>query len=260
MSTLLTKLAWLLVPCGLVAAGGGYWITRRAASDEVPAYRTATVERKDVVVSISASGTIEPEEIVDVGAQVAGKITAFGVETGSEKTIDYGSPVEPGTVLARIDDDLYQEEVELAKADLAQAKSQRAQAQTGVHQAAADLQRAEADLRQQESRLRQAERDHRRIADLRTGDAASQQELDTAASRRRVRRDDRGGLGFRRRPTAENRIHPRAFRRERRRSGRRRLETRNGNHRRRVARVEIATQESVRSVAHPRSRTIGEAP
>ncbi len=182
MSTLLTKLVWLLVLCGLVAAGGGYWISRRAASDEEPVYRTATVERKDVVVSISASGTIEPEEIVDVGAQVAGKITAFGVETGSEKTIDYGSPVEPGTVLARIDDDLYQEEVELAKADLAQAKSQRAQAQTGVHQAAADLQRAEADLRQQESRLRQAERDHRRIADLRTGDAASQQELDTAAS------------------------------------------------------------------------------
>lgn len=182
MSTLITKLAWILVPCGVVAAGGGYWITCQSASTDAPVYRTAIVERKDIVVSISASGTIEPEEIVDVGAQVAGKITAFGVEPGSEKIIDYGSPVEPGTVLAHIDDDLYQEEVALAQADLAQAKSQLAQARTGVHQATANLQRAEADLRQQESKLRQAERDHKRIVGLRAGNAVSEQEVDDAAS------------------------------------------------------------------------------
>lgn len=182
MSTLLTKLAWILVPCGLVAAGGGYWMTQQSASSESPVYRTANVERKDVVVSISASGTIEPEEIVDVGAQVAGKITAFGVESGSEKTIDYGSPVEPGTVLARIDDDLYQEEVALSQADLAQAKSQLAQAQTGVHQAKANLQRAEAELRQQESKLRQYTRDLNRTNDLRSRNAVSDQEAETAAS------------------------------------------------------------------------------
>lgn len=182
MSTLISKITWILVPCGLVAAGGGYWMTHPSVSTGDPVYRTANLERKDVVVSISASGTIEPEEIVDVGAQVAGKITSFGVESGSEKTIDYGSPVEPGTVLAHIDDDLYQEEVELAKADLAQAKSQLAQAQTGVHQATANRQRAEADLRQQESKLRQADRDHKRIVGLRAGNAASEQELDTAAS------------------------------------------------------------------------------
>lgn len=182
MSTLITKLAWILVPCGIVAAGGGYFATHQSASSESPVYRTAKLQRKDVVVSISASGTIEPEEIVDVGAQVAGKITAFGVESGSEKTIDYGSPVEPGTVLAHIDDDLYQEEVELAKADLAQAKSQLAQAHTGVHQATANRQRSEADLRQQESKLRQADRDHQRIVGLRAGNAVSEQEVDTAAS------------------------------------------------------------------------------
>lgn len=182
MSPLISKLAWILVPCGLAAAGGGYWVTHQSTAADGPVYRTAVVERQDVVASISASGTVEPEEIVDVGAQVAGKITAFGVEPGSQKTIDYGSPVEPGTVLAHIDDDLYQEEVELAKADLAQAKSQLAQAKTGVHQATANLKRAEADLRQQQSKLRQYERDLHRTQDLRTRNAISEQEAEAAAS------------------------------------------------------------------------------
>jgi len=43
-----------------------------------------------VAASISASGTIEPEEVVDVGAQVAGLIKSFGTDVQG-KTIDYGS-------------------------------------------------------------------------------------------------------------------------------------------------------------------------
>jgi len=41
-----------------------------------------------VIVTISASGTIEPVEVVDVGAQVAGLIKAFGtdVEAGRSTT------------------------------------------------------------------------------------------------------------------------------------------------------------------------------
>lgn len=183
MSRLLSKtVCMVLLFSGLAVTGGSFWFGRQPASAETPRYRTAAVERKDLVVTISASGTIEPEEIVDVGAQVAGKIMAFGVEPNSEKPIDYGSTVEPGTILARIDDELYREEIELAKADLAQAKSQRVQAQTGVQQAAANLLRAEADLRQQQSKLRQFERDLRRADELWKKNAITEQEADNAAS------------------------------------------------------------------------------
>lgn len=178
---LLSKALWLLLPCGVVAAGWHY-TRERPGADVKPQYRTATVEKKDLVVSISASGTIEPEEIVDVGAQVAGKITAFGTEQGTGKAIDYGSPVEPGTILARIDDDLYREEVELAKADLAQAQSQLAQSQTSVQKATADLHRAEAEQQHQESKLRQAQRERRRIEDLQRKNAIANQEAETAES------------------------------------------------------------------------------
>src|SRR5258708_36312347 len=39
---------------------------------------TATVKRGDLVATITATGTIEPVEVVDVGAQVAGLILSFG--------------------------------------------------------------------------------------------------------------------------------------------------------------------------------------
>src|SRR5438876_9494577 len=68
-------------------------------------FRTLAVERGDLLVTISATGTVEPEEVVDVGAQVAGMIKTFGRDpANSNKAIDYGSAVQEGTVLAQIDD------------------------------------------------------------------------------------------------------------------------------------------------------------
>ena len=66
---------------------------------------TAVVKHGDLVATISATGTIEPIEVVDVGAQVAGLIKAFGKDK-SDRVIDYGSIVEEGTVLAKIDDSI----------------------------------------------------------------------------------------------------------------------------------------------------------
>ena len=82
----------------------------------------ASVQRRDLVATISATGTVEPEEVVDVGAQVAGQISAFGKDKNG-KSIDWGSVVEQGTVLAQIDDALYRADVEAAKAQLQQAQA-----------------------------------------------------------------------------------------------------------------------------------------
>ena len=80
----------------------------RDTDTQLPPLRTAEVVRGDLEFTIDATGTVEPEEVVDVGAQVAGKIESLGTDPRHpERTIDYGSPVEVGTVLARIDDSLY---------------------------------------------------------------------------------------------------------------------------------------------------------
>ena len=41
-------------------------------------FKTVQVKRGDLQATISATGTVEPEEVVDIGAQVAGRIVNFG--------------------------------------------------------------------------------------------------------------------------------------------------------------------------------------
>src|SRR5438128_2714791 len=106
-----------------VMAGAGGWYYYNADSRST-SFRTVAVEKGDLLATISATGTIEPEEVIDVGAQVAGQILAFGKDPrGNGKTIDYGSPVEKDTILAHIDDSLYQAQVDRSVAQVDQAKA-----------------------------------------------------------------------------------------------------------------------------------------
>jgi HlyD family secretion protein len=95
---------------------------------------------------ISATGTVEPEEVVDVGAQVAGQILYFGADNNNN-TIDYGSFVKKGAVLAQIDDTLYTADVENYKAQVQQAIASQSNANANVLQMKAKLMQAEADWR-----------------------------------------------------------------------------------------------------------------
>jgi HlyD family secretion protein len=110
---------------------------------------------------------VEPEEVVDVGAQVAGQINSFGKDKNG-KTIDYGSVVEEGTILAQIDDSLYAADVALANAQLQQAK--------------AGVLRTEADLGQLKARLYQAKRDWDRAQKLGPSEALAQSSYDAYKS------------------------------------------------------------------------------
>lgn len=143
------KILILIILAGLLVGAGALYWNRGSAPSVV--YRTETVSRGNLVVFIPATGTIEPEEVIDVGAQVGGLILSFGTDADG-KTVDYGSPVEAGTVLARIDDALY-------KSELVQAEAQVLSAQGG-------LRRAEADLEQAKAKLYQAERNWERAQKL----------------------------------------------------------------------------------------------
>ncbi|HAA05394.1 MAG TPA: RND transporter [Syntrophobacteraceae bacterium] len=144
---------------------------RRGGTSAPSGFRAVAVKRGDLVASISATGAVEPEEVVDVGSQVAGKIVSFGKDLEG-RSIDYGSRIEEGTVLAKIDDSLY-------AADVAQVQAQ-------VEQAQALLQRSEADLGQLQAKLYQAERDWNRARKLGPSDALSQSDYDAALSGHQV--------------------------------------------------------------------------
>ncbi len=126
-------------------------------------YQTARVTRQDIRMTIDATGTLEPEDVVDVGTQVAGKILSFGYDR-EQRVIDYGSRVDAGTVLAQIDDTLYAADVEQNKA------------QTQV--ADASLDRARAEVSQAKSTLILAQRNWERAQKLGPGPALSQSDFD----------------------------------------------------------------------------------
>jgi HlyD family secretion protein len=113
--------------------------------EEAPStFRTLPIQHGDLVSTISATGTVEPEKVIDVGAQVAGLIHAFGEDIHG-KTIDYGSEVDKHTVLARIDDALYVADVQAAQAQLQQAQANQRSAEANVLQMAAKLTQAQQD-------------------------------------------------------------------------------------------------------------------
>ena len=156
----------VLLLLGGACGGGWWWYTRRS---EVPnsTYRTVPLKRGELVATIGATGTVEPVELVDVGAQVAGKLNEFGKDLNG-KTVDFGSRVEEGMLLALIDDSL-------PKLDVAAARAQLSQSSAGVM-------RAEADVTVSKAKLAQASRDWDRAQKLGPSDALAQNAYDNYRS------------------------------------------------------------------------------
>jgi HlyD family secretion protein len=161
MKPQIKKAVIAIIVLGTATAVAGWYLNPQ--SEGVIAYRTARITRGNLLVTISATGTVEPEEVIDVGAQVAGQILSFGRDADG-KPVDYGSKVTEGTVLAKIDESLYSAEV--------------AQAEAQVQAARATLQRAEADLQQLNAKLYQAERDWERAKKLGPSEALAETSYD----------------------------------------------------------------------------------
>lgn len=79
-------------------------------------YETAKVERATISNSVTATGTIEPVNKVEVGTQVSGII--------SKIYVDYNSIVKKGQVIAELDKINLESELASAKANLASSKSE----------------------------------------------------------------------------------------------------------------------------------------
>ena len=135
------KLWKLAVPAAVVAvivAGAwfGYGFFAQSGTDY--SFKTEKIVRDDLTSAISASGTVEPEELVNVGAQVTGKIMAFGRDA-SGGTVDYGSRIKAGELLAQIDDVLYAAELRECKARKLQAEAEITSAKASISQCEARL-------------------------------------------------------------------------------------------------------------------------
>jgi HlyD family secretion protein len=158
----------------LAAVGGlGVWYVRAAAQSGT-AFRTEEAKRGDLLATISATGTVEPVDVVDVGAQVTGQIIEYGKDDQGNP-INYGSVVHPGTRLAKIDPKLYQAKVNQSQAVVEQNEAK-------VREANANVTLAKANVDQGKAKFDQAKRDWDRALALAPQKSIAQADYDAYES------------------------------------------------------------------------------
>lgn len=119
--------AWAI---GLLIAVGVIVEVWRVHSQNAISYDTVAVERGQVQASITATGTLNAVVDVQVGSQVSGNIKALYA--------DFNTKVKKGQVVAEIDPQVFQTQVDQAQAALKSLQS-------GVLTARAMVQKAQAD-------------------------------------------------------------------------------------------------------------------
>jgi HlyD family secretion protein len=103
----------------LAIAVSAFFLLRGKGSETQ--YKTEKIGRGDIVMAVTATGTVNPVTTVLVGTQVSGTI--------KEIYVDYNSPVKKGQLIARIDPALFEAQVKQAKANLLSAKANREKAE-----------------------------------------------------------------------------------------------------------------------------------
>jgi len=106
----------------LLAAAAALTLAGCHKDQPAPVYEMVPVQRRDIVVTASAAGTIQPILTVQVKSQASGAITEMRVQTGDD--------VRPGQLLALIDPRLPKSGLDQAKATLEVAKAQYQNATT----------------------------------------------------------------------------------------------------------------------------------
>jgi HlyD family secretion protein len=119
-----------------VLATAALWWWQQHQPDTQGGYRTVAVERGDIRVAISATGTLSAISTVTVGSQVSGQVT--------EVLADFNDKVEKGQVIARIDPSTYEAQIAQGTAQVASAQASLRQAQAGLRNAELDYQRKQA--------------------------------------------------------------------------------------------------------------------
>jgi HlyD family secretion protein len=117
---------WLATAlAALLLAALGYFLVAPDAGPQLH-FVTAKVKSGDLTVTVTATGTLQPVNQVDVGSELSGTI--------EEVFVDFNDRVERDQLLARLDTDRLRATVTEARASLASARARREEAQATVEE------------------------------------------------------------------------------------------------------------------------------
>ncbi|MDY0261965.1 efflux RND transporter periplasmic adaptor subunit [Syntrophotalea acetylenica] len=145
---------WALVMLPVLLLVAGYFLLRGSGDSGEPRYLVEKVARDTLIVTVTATGNLEPTNKVEVGSEMSGTIDAVYVDDDDR--------VSKGQVLAVLD---------LSKFEDAVAKSRAT-----VQAAEASLQQAGATVEETRLKLQR----YRKVRDLSNGKVPSSTEMETA--------------------------------------------------------------------------------
>ncbi len=121
------------IVAALAAAGWYGWQHYHAQEDALARYLTATVQQGDIEDLVTATGSLQPSDYVDVGAQVSGQLEKIYAEVGSV--------VKKGDLLAEIDSTVYSATVDARRAALKNLQATQQARESDLKLAEQQLQR-----------------------------------------------------------------------------------------------------------------------
>ena len=172
------RLISVVVVAAILGVGiWGYFYAQ--ARGNAPKYRMSRVERGPLTAAISATGNLNAVTTVQVGSQVSGQIR--------ELLVDFNSPVTKGQVIARIDPQIFEAQVNQVAAEVDTARAAVLNQTATVEKARADVENARAALAQAKAQTAKADvaradakRAFERSAELFRRDLVAQADRDTA--------------------------------------------------------------------------------
>jgi HlyD family secretion protein len=126
---------WMTGVAIAIVVLGAWAIMGWRKSKETVKYNTQPARRGDLVVTVSATGTLQPINQVDVGTEVSGIIKSVDV--------DYNDRVQTNQVLVRLDPSRLEAQALQSEAALASARARLLQAQATVQESEAQMTRLE---------------------------------------------------------------------------------------------------------------------
>jgi HlyD family secretion protein len=134
---------WIAGGLVLALVAAAWW--KSGGDDDGVTWRTADVERGRLVVTVSATGTLQPTNQVDVGSELSGILASVEV--------DFNDHVERGQLLAQLDTSKLKAEALQSEASLGLATATLAERKASVVEAEARLSRLEAVRRASGGRM-----------------------------------------------------------------------------------------------------------
>ncbi|MEZ5713958.1 MAG: efflux RND transporter periplasmic adaptor subunit [Paracoccaceae bacterium] len=116
-------------------AGGGWWAMQaREAGSSGPSYRSEAATLGDITVTVTATGTVEPTNVVDISSELSGTL--------AEVLVDFNDSVAKGQVLARLDAQKLDAQVRLSEASVEASEAQVLSASATLSEATESYQTA----------------------------------------------------------------------------------------------------------------------